>query len=67
MANVVRVINVHVNFVIDHYFRLSFLSVEGAQNPTLIDLFTERAIVVVVLVLLTAYKLLSYRNQLSRT
>ena len=37
MANVVRVINVRINFIINFYRRLSFLSVKGAQNPMLVD------------------------------
>jgi hypothetical protein len=37
MANVVRVINVRINFLVNCYRRLSFLSVKGVQNPMLVD------------------------------
>jgi hypothetical protein len=64
---VVRVIYVIAVFAIDLYSRLCFLAVEGAQSYTHTSQFTERTMVAGVLLLLTVYKLLSYRDQFNRT
>jgi hypothetical protein len=60
-------IHIQSGFLIDQYCRLVLITVEGAQNATDVEPFTERTMVAGVLMLLTAYKLFSYYNGTNRT